>query len=72
MILRENLSKEKNATKLLVLMNYGVGAQGYISPCHVQWVTFLTILLFIMFIIYQWRGDLAYEISSLEVYPPIS
>ena len=29
-------------------------------------------LLFNIFIICQWPGDLAYEISSLEVYPPIS
>ena len=33
---------------------------------------FLKMLLFNIFIICSWRGDLTYEISSLEVYPPIS
>ena len=33
---------------------------------------FLKMLLFNIFIIFPWRGDLTYEISSLEVYPPIS
>ena len=33
---------------------------------------FLKRILFSLFMIYLWLGDLVYEIPSLEVYPPIS